>query len=57
MKINFEKAPSGSKKIKNEPKAIKEVINDYFQSNEPLAMASRQGLAAVENGAEKGGVA
>ena len=55
MKINFEKAPSGSKEIKNEPKAIKEVINDYFQSNEPLAMASRQRLASVENNAAKGG--
>ena len=55
MKINFEKAPSGSKEIKNEPKAIKEVINDYFQSNSPLAMASRQRLASVEINAEKGG--
>lgn len=54
MKKNFE-APSGSKEIKNEPKVIKEVLSDYFQSNEPLAQASRQRLASVENNAEKGG--
>lgn len=45
----------GSRVTKNEPKAIKEVLNDYFQSNEPLAMASRQRLASVEISAEKGG--
>ena len=55
MKINFEKAPSGSKEIKNEPKAIKEVLNDYFHSNSPLAKASRQRLESDENNAEKGG--
>lgn len=55
MKINFEKAPSGSRVTKSEPKAIKEVINDYFQSNSPLAKASRQRLASVEISAEKGG--
>ena len=45
----------GSRVTKNEPKAIKEVINDYFQSNSPLAKASRQRLASVEISAEKGG--
>lgn len=55
MKKYFEKAPSGSKEIKNEPKVIKEVLDDYFQSNEHLAMASRQRLASVEISAEKGG--
>ena len=54
MKKNFE-APSGSRATKNEPKAIKEVLNDYFHSNEPLAMANRQRLASVEISAEKGG--
>ena len=55
MKKYFEKAPSGSKEIKNEPKVIKEVLSDYFHSNSPLAMASRQRLASVEISAEKGG--
>lgn len=51
----FKQTPSGSRVTKSEPKAIKEVINDYFQSNEPLAMASRQRLASDEISAEKGG--
>ena len=53
--FHFNEKSSGSRVTKSEPKAIKEVINDYFQSNEPLAMASRQRLASVENNAEKGG--
>ena len=55
MKKYFEQTPSGSRVTKSEPKAIKEVINDYFQSNEPLAKASRKRLASVEISAEKGG--
>ncbi len=51
----FKQTPSGSRVTKNEPKAIKEVLNDYFQSNEHLAMASRQRLESDENNAEKGG--
>lgn len=35
--------PSGSQK-KNEPKVIGEVLNEYFQSNEPLAVAYRERL-------------
>ena len=53
--FHFKEKSSGSKEIKNEPKAIKEVLNDYFQSNSPHAMACRQRLASVENNAEKGG--
>lgn len=53
--FNFNEKSSGSRATKNEPKAIKEVLNDYFQSNEPLAQACRQRLASVENNAEKGG--
>ena len=45
----------GSNQRQKEPKAIKEVINDHFQSNEPLAMANRQRLASDEISAEKGG--
>lgn len=45
----------GSNQRQKEPKAIKEVINDYFQSNEPLAKANRQRLASDEISAEKGG--
>lgn len=45
----------GSNQRQKEPKSIKEVINDYFQSNEPLAMASRLRLASDEISAEKGG--
>ena len=45
----------GSRATKNEPKAIKEVLNDYFQSNEHLAKAIRQRLASDEISAEKGG--
>lgn len=35
--------PSGSEK-KNEPKVIGEVLNEYFRSNEPLAVALRDRL-------------
>ena len=47
--------PSGSKK--NEPKVIGEVLNEYFQSNEPLAVAFRNWKAKSEaaNAAEAGG--
>ena len=37
--LNLKKRPSGSEK--NEPKVIGEVLNEYFQSNEPLAVAFR----------------
>ena len=39
--FSFER-PSGSEK--NEPKVIGEVLNGYFQSNEPLAVAYRDRL-------------
>jgi len=41
--FNLEKRPLGSEK-KNEPKVIGEVLNGYFQSNEPLAVAYRDRL-------------
>lgn len=37
--LNSKRRPSGSKK--NEPKVIGEVLNEYFASNEPLAVAFR----------------
>jgi hypothetical protein len=51
----FKQTPSGLREKKNEPKAIKEVLNEHFHSNSPLAQASRQRLASVEISAEKGG--
>ena len=39
----FEKRLEGSGK-KNEPKVIGEVLNEYFRSNEPLAVAYRDRL-------------
>ena len=42
MKKDFISRPSGSEK--NEPKVIGEVLNKYFQSNEPLAVAYRNHL-------------
>ncbi len=39
--------PLGSEK-KNEPKVIGEVLNEYFRSNEPLAVAYREHTAEVE---------
>jgi hypothetical protein len=39
MKKDFISRPSGSEK--NEPKVIGEVLNEYFQSNEPLAVCYR----------------
>lgn len=35
------KDSTGSKETNKEPKVIKEVLNEYFQSNEPLAVAYR----------------
>ena len=40
--LNSKRRPSGSKK--NEPKVIGEVLNEYFASNEPLAVAYRNRL-------------
>lgn len=46
MKKDFISRPSGSDK--NEPKVIAEVLNEYFQSNEPLAVAFRNWKAKSE---------
>lgn len=44
MKQDLEtRRPSGSEKM-NEPKVIGEVLNEYFQSNKPLAVAYRERL-------------
>lgn len=44
MKKDFNSVrPSGSEK-NNEPKVISEVLNEYFHSNEPLAVALRDRL-------------
>ena len=42
-RISNSRRPSGSGK-ENEPKVIGEVLNEYFQSNEPIAVALRDRL-------------
>lgn len=49
------KRTSGSNQKQNEPRLIGNVLKEHFQSNSPLAKASRQRLASDENNAEKGG--
>lgn len=53
--LNSKKRPSGPDKTKNGPKAMKDVINEYFSGGQPLAVANRQRHASVEISAEKGG--
>ncbi len=48
--------PSGSERMQNGPKAMKDVLNEYFSGGQPLAVASRQRLASDEISAEKGGM-
>lgn len=45
----------GPDQTKNGPKAMKDVLNEYFSGGQPLAVANRQRHASVEISAEKGG--
>ena len=50
----FEKTPSGSDRMENGPKVMKDVLHDYFSGGQPLAVANRQRHASDEINAEKG---